>query len=127
MISSSEALSVEIVVVWFLEEVSLIDGVSEVQMFIISVLNPKLSFLAVMLNCILLFLRLMLYLYSLFFLLSHNLLDLADDAFWSWPFQRFQFGENFLSAKVDLEGSNLRKIDELIVIISVVDIRRAIG
>ena len=128
MIPGSEALSVEIVVVWFFEEVSLVDGIPEVQMLVIPVLNPELAFLVVIFSSILLFLWLRLYLYALFFLLRHYLLDLADDAWgWGWPLQRFQFGENLPSAEVDLKRSDLRKVHELIVIIPVVDIRRTIG
>lgn len=129
MISGSEALSIEIIVIWFLEEVSLIDRISEVKMFIVLVLDPKLSFLVLMVNSILLLLRLSLRLHFPTFLLlfPHDLLNLADDAFWCRPFQRFQFGEDLPPVEIDLKRSNLRKVHELIVITPVVNIGRAIG
>lgn len=129
MISGSEALSIEIIVIWFLEEVSLIDRIPEVKMFVVLVLDPKLSFLVLMVNSILLLLRLSLRLHlpTFFLLFPHDLLNLADDAFWCRPFQRFQFGEDLSPVEIDIKRSNLRKVHELIVIIPVVNIGRTIG
>lgn len=129
MISGSEALSIEIIVIWFLEEVSLIDRISEVKMFVVLVLDPKLSFLILKVNSILLLLRLSLrpHLRTFLLLFSHDLLNLTDDAFWCRPFQRFQFGEDLPPIEIYLKRSNLRKVHELIVIIPVVNIRRTIG